>query len=455
MVGAWRILTAATLLVEVAAFGCGRTDAARAQRPNVLLVVVDTLRADRLGCYGSALGATPRIDALAVESVRFAQAHTHSPWTLPAFASLLTSLPPPAHGAGGQAGQFIPLSAEARTVAECFRDAGYATASVVNVDFLTEPFGLTQGFAEVDFEVYANNEQVRPAARTTDAAIRWLRKNRRPFFLLVHYFDPHLVYAPPAEYRRRFAAPEDQDNESWVFGTREQVSAYRQGRVTFDEATIRRAEKLYNGEVAYTDAEVGRLLDALRDLQLAGQTVVVLTADHGEEFFDHGSFEHGHTLYEELLRVPLLLRYPGRLDPGVCDVPVGLVDVAPTLGALAGVPVPPTFLGHDLVGLLGESPPVPRPIVLEGNFWGPPYRGWLRAGHKLIVAPDGARLFDLRHDPRELTDLAATNLNRYQEMQADLDVALRALLALAPRPAASPALNEAELQRLRSLGYLP
>jgi arylsulfatase A-like enzyme len=421
----------------------------------VLLIVVDTLRADRLGIHGSELGLTPRVDALAAESRRFERAYAHAPWTLPSFASLFTSLYPPQHGAGGRVPDFRGLREPIRTVAECFRDAGYATAAVVNVDFLTEKFGTMQGFAHVDFEVHPNNVETRVAEKTTDAALAWLRQPRAgPFFLLVHYFDPHLVYAPPASYRAKFAAPQDREDASWVFGTRQQIVQYRQGMIRFDEPTIRRAEQLYNGEVAYTDHEVGRLLDAVGTMQLSDSTIVVFTSDHGEEFFDHGGFEHGHTLYEELVHVPLMIRYPGKVAAGSESDLVGLVDVAPTLCALAGVEGDPAFVGRDLLGSTESEQADERPIILQGNFWGPPHRGWIQGGHKLIVEPERRKLFDLRADPGEQRELSASEPELLRKTLEDMQLAFKAMAAHLPRESAPVELSEEERERLRVLGYL-
>ncbi|UCG16349.1 MAG: sulfatase [Phycisphaerales bacterium] len=439
--------------------GCSREPAKPepADGPDILLIVVDTLRSDKLGCYGSNLGATPRIDALAADGVRFERAYAHSPWTLPSLASMLTSLDPLHHGAGGQAGKFTRLRPWVRTLAECFRDEGYATASVVNVEFLTGPFGLTRGFDHVDFEVYPSNVQMRSAGRTTNAALAWLRAPRdRPFFLLVHYFDPHLVYAPPQPFRDKFADPRDRRDSSWVFGTRRQIGGYRQGKTTFTRASIKRAEKLYDGEVAYTDSEVGRLLTGLRTMGLADSTVVVLTADHGEEFLDHDGFEHGHTLYDELVRVPLIIRFPGRFDAGTIEATVAHVDLAPTLCDLAGISTDPGFAGRTLVELMDGGEVAQRPIAFEGNHWGPPHRGWLQDGHKLVLPADGgALLFDLRNDPFERNDLSRADPQRVARMTRDLETA-RQSMGADPRHEPVPVeLTPEELDRLRSLGYVP
>ncbi|MBU0637346.1 MAG: sulfatase [Planctomycetes bacterium] len=452
--------TIAAALVSLLGLGLASCTEQRAsrdtgKRPNVLVIVVDTLRADKLGCHGNVLGLTPNIDTLAAQSVRFERAYSHAPWTLPAFASLFSSLHPPQHGAGGQLPDFRQLPDSVRTIAECFHDAGFATAAVINVDFLCENFGMTQGFADVDFKAFPNNVNVRSATDTTAAAVAWLQeRNRRPFFLLVHYFDPHLVYAPPAEYRRKYAAPQDREDSSWVFGTRRQIAEYRMGRVRFDEATIRRAEQLYDGEVAYTDHEVGRLLAALRAQNLADKTVTVFTADHGEEFMDHGGFEHGHTLFQELVHVPLLIRFPQRLRPQTIAAAVGHIDVAPTLCALTGVTADPAFVGHSLLPLMEGSVADRRPLAFEGNFWGPPFRGWLQGGYKLIAGPQGVQLFNLVSDPGEQHDLSGERAEQIRKMQEDMQLAFKAMEAKSHADGSAVQLSPAERQRLESLGYM-
>ncbi len=394
------------------------------RRPNVLLVVIDTLRADRLGCQGGARDLTPNLDRLAAEGVRFANAWSQAPWTLPSTASLLTSLYPEQHGAGGSLPRFRGLDPTVRTLAEDLRDAGYRTGSIVNVAFLDEPFGLTRGFEDVDAKHFESNRVVRRATETTDAALAWLEKgDGRPFFLLAHYFDPHAVYDPPQPYRRRFAAEGDREEDGFVFGTRVEMIAIRRGELVPDPATLERAERLYDGEVAYTDHEVGRLLAGLEALGLAEDTLVVVTSDHGEEFGDHGGFEHGHTMYTELLHVPLLLRLPGVLPRRVVDAAVRLVDVAPTVLELCGLPPNPEHAGESLTRLLGGTEPADRDSLAHGNFWGPPLRSWRSGPLHLIVPPSERRppeLYDWRADPREQEDLARVRPREVERLRHEL-----------------------------------
>lgn len=442
-------------LAGLAALGASCGGAAAPERPDVVLVVADTLRADRLTCQGGPDGLTPYIDRIAAAGVRFAEARAHAPWTLPSTASLLTSLHPVEHGAGGRLPRFTRMDEDVATVVKSFRDAGYATHAVVNVAFL-EPgtFGVTRDFDSVDHVAYESNVEVRPARETTEAALRWLdgRDDDRPVFLLVHYFDPHCVYAPPRTFRERWAAPEDRATE-WTFGTREQMIAIRDGAYEPTPDVLGRAAALYDGEVAYLDAEIGRLDDGLRARGLAGDgDVLVLTSDHGEEFGEHGGFEHGHSLFDEVLRVPLVVRAPAALGPGVVDAPVRLIDVAPTLLELADLALPAQFVGRTLTPLARGEDDAPRPLLAHGNMWRGSQSAWIRGQWKVIVTESAPiQLFDLDADPAEQFDLAERDPDRAAAMGEQLTAAMRAMSAQKRGEEAdvSPAMRDL----LRGLGY--
>jgi arylsulfatase A-like enzyme len=209
--------------------------------------------------------------------------------------------------------------------------------------------------------------------------------------------------------------------------------------------------------VAYVDSELGRLLDGLKALGLDSNTLIVLTADHGEEFLDHGGFEHGHTLYEELLHVPLVFRLPGLVPSGrVVSQNAGLVDVAPTLCELAGIPTPPSFHGQSLVNALQGRERPDRPLLAHGNFWGPPLSSWRAGDWKLILTPgaDGvetAELFDLASDPLERENLAARRPEKVAELREELDALCRQLEARARGTTVE--LDEELQRRLGALGY--
>ncbi len=439
-----------------------------AEQPvNVLLVVVDTLRADRLGCQGNDSGLTPALDSAAAGGVRFSSTSAHSPWTLPSVASLLTSRHPSSHRAGEKLGpfRFSTLPDEVPTLQEQFAGAGYNTAAVINVDFLSQAFGMTRGFDDVDFAASASNSGTRIAAPTTDAALQRLEQlSGAPFFLLVHYFDPHLEYDPPAEFRQRHARPKDQSSSDHLFGSKAEMAVLRQGRVRLSEAMLGRLEALYDGEVAYTDREVGRLLDHLTSLGLDSTTLVVITADHGEEFGDHQGFEHGHTLYQELLHVPLILRLPGRLPRGhVVESTVRLIDLAPTILELTGLPpLEEGFAGKSLVPLIEGGEQGDRPVFAEGNFWGADLYSWRAESFKLILRPgEGkdptarAELYDLRQDPGEQHNMAGTSIDRREQLLADLNWVREQLSEGATDPVPQAVdLDPEQVRRLRLLGYL-
>lgn len=450
------------LLVLLVGGGCERDkDSASAQeavRPHVLLIVLDTTRVDRLGCYGDTRGLTPNIDDLAASGIRFETAYAHAPWTLPSMASLLTSMYPTVHGAGGRIGQFTPLSEHVTTVAEAFRSAGYRTAEIINVIFLSDKFGMTRGFDHVDFFEETSNEVMRPALETTDAALAWIKANRnKPFFLMVHYFDPHLTYSPPPEFRRRFADERDRDGDDPLFGKRRDMVELRAGRIDLSTLPMDRLEKLYNGEIAYTDQQVGRLLDEIYAMGLGNDVVIALTADHGEEFLDHGGFEHGHTVFEELIRVPLILA--GRDVPAglVARDLVGLIDVAPTLCQLADIEIPKTFRGQTLTPAFESASLLKRAMYSEGNMWDDMWFALREDHYKLVLNPPRVvRLHDLADDPREQDDIKARPdaLPIGERMYKDWELLQETMKAQRRAPTAPMNIDPADRERLCALGYV-
>src|SRR5262249_8270931 len=278
----WLVVTRAVVGMVVLC-GC-----ARRHRPNVLVVTVDTLRADRLGCYGFGLAQTPAIDRLANEGVRCTDAATSAPITLPAHSSIMTGLYPPAHGVRDN-GNYA-LAPEAVTLAERLEAAGYRTGAFVSAAVLTRRYGLDQGFEVYDDDLWTEDEpelfmvRERPAARTADRALAWLddwRKNvpGRPFFMWIHFFDPHQPY------KVRSA----------------------------DLAAL--APTPYDAEVAEADRGVGRLIEWLRRRGLLDDTLVVFTADHGESLDEHGEPTHGIFIYDATIHVPLIWRLPRIFQP--------------------------------------------------------------------------------------------------------------------------------------------
>lgn len=405
------------LLAFAACTGCGGSEP---ERSNVILVITDTVRADKLGCYGETQDLTPRLDKFAAEGVRFARASSHAPWTLPSIATMFTGLHPGEHGAGGRLSAFSPLAKGIETVAGTFSDAGYQVHCIANVGFLTGSFGVTRDFPAPDVDAPPSNLESRSATDVNRLALDWIDKaGDEPFFLVVHYFDPHAVYDPPQPFREKFARTPDKQNRSLQFPTRAQMMAIRSGQGMPPEALIRRAESLHEAELAFLDNELGLFFDQLDARGLDENTAIVITADHGEEFLEHDGFEHGHQLYQELTHVPLLLRAPG-IRPAVIDRPVGHVDLAITMCALAGIAPAEqfTYFGQNLL----DPDASERPVIAHGNMWADPQTSLRMGDHKLIRHADGTcELYDLAADGAEKNDLAQKETALVAKLVAELD----------------------------------
>ena len=444
--------------------GCDRAPSepsAASTSPNVLLVLIDTLRADKLGCYGSDLGLTPNIDQLAAQGCLFEKAYSHAPWTLPSVSSLLTSTYPVRHGAGGRLGSprgLTGLASDVRTMAECYADQGYDTGAIINVLFLSPKFGISRGFDDYDFRPPREDQRVqRRATEVTDTALTWLKAQKkrsgRPFFYMVHYFDPHLTYDPPSRFREKFALPADWNVDPDLFGTEADMIRLRQGKVDVSLLPLYRLEHLYNGEIAYADEQVGRLLAGLEEMGLDDSTVVVLTADHGEEFLDHRGFEHGHTLYDELIHIPLIIRYPELIKPVRVRAAVGHVDVAPTLCGLAGVQPESTFQGKSLESLMFGESKKSRAILSQGNMWGPSLTSLRYGGYKLIRGAGKVALYHMAVDPHERHDVSGEEGEG--ERRAAMSEVMNNILSRAKTGQGEVVdLSSAEVKRLGALGYV-
>jgi arylsulfatase A-like enzyme len=407
--------------------GCGTTveppvslSEGDAKGANVVLLTLDTTRADRLGAYGYEKARTPALDRLAREGILYADAVSPVPMTLPAHASILTGLDPRNHGVRHN-GQYR-LDDSATTLAEVLAENGYETAAFVSGFVLDSRYGLSQGFEHYDDQIDPLPGQPfsglgeRSAGRVTDAALAWFKSRvaERPLFLWVHYYDPHAEYRPPEEFRE--GDP-------------------------------------YDGEIAYMDSQIARLIEAI---ETAGEPVLVIAAgDHGEAFGEHSEYGHSRLLYETTQRVPLLLWSPGSIPGGgiVNDAVVGLVDVFPTVLDLLDIPAPD---GIDGVSLRLARERKDRALYLEtlapflDNGWSP-LQALRRHGDKYILAPK-EEYYDLGRDPGELRNL-------YRDGDTTpLASDLAARLGGDPSPGAiaeSAAKPDSEaLKKLQALGYL-
>jgi choline-sulfatase len=384
--------------------------------PNIVLIVVDTLRADHLGCYGYERATSPNLDILAERATVFERAYSHSPWTMPSIASILTGLEPREHGI---AKWEDPLELQLVTLAEHLQAHGYRTGAAVSHWILRPDYHYDQGF-----EVYntgalelGSPHQTRSSPTISHMGTKLtLTKRSEPFFVMLHYFDPHSGYLP---------------HKDFSFG---------------DEAM-----DLYDGEIAYTDQHIGQLLDRMASREQLRDTIVVVIADHGEAFGEHGHNEHTLSLYEELVRVPLIVYVPG-FEPRRLEQVVAETQLAPTLLALAGLPIPPSMsapsLPFDQAGFLPAEDQrvfaetklgVDKHAVVDGDW--KLHHDRRRRRHEL---------YDLANDPGETSDVRGEHTERSTELKG----VLREHRALPRATVSSKALSDDTRQALEALGYL-
>ena len=415
------------MLAALLSGACDRRPADREVRrgatgPNVLLITLDTTRADRLGCYGHTAARTPTLDALAGAGIRFEQAFCQVPLTLPSHVSLLTSTFPPTNdismnGAG-------VLSDTLPTLAETFEAHGYRTGAFVAAWVLHSAFGLSRGFDHYDDVAGEASESSlgheRPADQVCAAALAWLdRHPETPFFAWVHFFDPHDPYAPPADFREQPADP-------------------------------------YDGEIAFADSQVRRLVGWLEANHCRRKTLIVVAGDHGEAFGEHGEHRHGLFVYDTTMRVPLIFSFPERLPQAkVVSADVRLIDVAPTILDLLGWAPPPEMQGESLRPALETEDVVLLPVYGESHYpraafgWAS-LRTYATAEWKYVDAPRG-ELYDRRADPAELTNV----IDQHPEVAAGLREELAELLAgMTRHAAAGVTLDDKGMDALESLGYV-
>jgi arylsulfatase A-like enzyme len=440
-----------------------RLNAIRAAgRPSMIVVSIDTLRADRLGVLGSARPRTPQLDAIAAEGMVFEQAMSAAPWTLPSHAALFASRLPFDQQRHWDFNRGVPL--RQTLLAERLREAGYRTAGFTGGGYVSAQCGFAQGF-----EIYEDHDELKEGGPETivSAALAWVRGVRGiPYFLFVHTYEPHLPFE-----HADFARSADAGRLHPVVTSRD-VEAMHRGDLVLSDGERRYVADLYDGDVAYADRAIGGFLQTLKREGILDGALLVVLSDHGEELWDREpgySPDHGHSLYQELLHVPLLVRWPGRVPAGSrIRTAVSLIDVAPTLLEMAGLPGDPSHEGRSLAGTMrtAEEPPQ-RPVLAEAIEFGPD-RFLIREGDvKVILTPYPDRfnivpiaarpleIFDLAADPLERHDLSAHLSKPVAEMVSLLWKRARGVLSDSEREEqAGPPLPEELLQQLRSLGYV-
>jgi len=428
----FRILVAWALVSPVLAWA----QSTPAVKTPVLLITVDTLRADRLGCYGARHVATPAMDALAAGGVRFENAYAQVPITLPSHTVILTGTYPMYNGVRDFTSNGIPPSVG--LLAEAFKRQGYQTAAFVSAFVLDSTWGFGRGFETYDdhfdprqFETQNPGNIQRRANETVDRLLAWLRAyesrpaGRRPFFIWLHLYDPHSDYNPPEPFHSQYSG------------------------------------RLYDGEVAYTDSQLARLFAELRKTGAYDRALIVLLSDHGESLGEHGEDEHGFFVYNSTLRVPMIFKLPrGQSSPHVVQPPVATIDVAPTLLELLRLrdPLSRQFQGQSLASpILGRSAPADRLVYSESyyprdSFGWAPLRSLASRRLRYIEAPQ-PEIYDLTLDAGETRNLIDQRRADAEALRAQLrDFERRYAAQVAP--AKGPPLSPETIEKLKSLGYV-
>ena len=392
---------------------------------NVILISIDTCRADYLSCYGYERRTTPNIDALAEEGILFENTVSPVPITLPAHGSMLSGTIPPYHGTHDNLDYYF--SKNNVTLAEILKAEGFSTAAFVSAFIMDSQFGLDQGFDTYhdQFEgvVHDINLEQRKAEETTRIAIEWLSEHAsEKSFLFLHYYDPHIPYEPPAPFDSKFEG------------------------------------NPYAGEVAYTDYYIGRFIDKLKELKLYDSSLIIITGDHGEMLGEHGERSHMYFIYESAVKVPLIFKLPGRSRAKRIAQSVGLIDIVPTVCGLLGINSPADIQGKDLSAFFsgqGEKGAEERYLYCESllptQYGCSPLLG-VTTGKWKYIQTTRPELYDLRTDPQESHNLFAKEPKRAELFKKHLELILKEQLR--ENTESKKALDEEAKRRLGSLGYL-
>ena len=461
-------------------FSAAPVGEAAADAPNVILISIDSLRADHLGCYGYERDTSPNLDRLAAEGTLFEQPIASSSWTLPTHMAMLTSMYDSVHQVRSRKRRYVlshPL------LAEVLQEAGYDTAGFYAGALLHPGFGFDSGFddyvnctsyswaADLGLEEFGERrDETREAARTDITSPRihekvtgwldgWLaREEKERFFLFIHYWDVHYDYIPPAPYDTMFDPEYDGSFDFSDFEHNEAIEP------NMSKRDLQHLIALYDGEIRWTDEWIGKLFAYLAGKGIYDETLIIVTADHGEEFFDHGMKGHRKNLHDETVRVPLIVRWPGRVAAGRrVATQVRSIDIYPTIVSSAGLDVPGRALGRSLLGAMAEEaePLEPAPALIDLKKSRQHHRALRTEGWKLIdiVTDDERSFYDLAEDPGERSPIALDADPRAKDAFARLQkewLAFEKLaLTLTPKGvSAELTLDAKTLAELKALGYI-
>lgn len=435
----------------------------------IILITVDTLRPDFLSSYEPKSPHTPNIDQLARDGLLFTKAVSPAPWTLPSIASIMTGLSPSVHMATTRSSK---LQDELTTLAEYMLNAGYFTGGIGSNPFLGPQYGTSQGFLEYNFfpkkktdyslgSVILHRafpERFQSEASTSDVtklAIRWLESNhQRNFFLWIHYLDPHSPYSPPTDF-----LPEGEPPPGLGTG----VGVGKNMKLVRSPAQLEWVKSLYRGEVRFVDENIGKILDSLKLLNIYDESLIILTSDHGEEFWEHGSLEHGHSLYNEVLRVPLIIKLPESSSKGQIGTPVSTQSITPTILNLCGIARDNEYISVGSLSPLGGSNREAfnvQPVISTGLLYYEDRVSVIFDGLKYIrsLLTNREELYDLTRDPKEQTSIANVSPEKTRKMREILGQHDKEAKKLREHYRIDEVkgikLNRERKQRLKSLGYM-
>lgn len=454
------------LLAALAAGGCS----GRGAPPNCLILMVDTLRPDHMGCYGYFRDTSPAMDRLAGEGALFENAFSTTSWTLPAHAALFTSLFDTVHSTilDGK-----PLNEKRLTLAEVLKGQGFRTAGFYTGPYLSYFFGLSQGFdtyencaSEKTDDWLSNGDGFLKAHRLShkditsprllDRALRWMEENRQqPFFLFLHFFDVHYDYIPPPPFDKKFDPhyKGKMDGKNYYF----KKAIHKK----MNPRDLDHIKALYDGEIAFVDLHIGRLLQKMEEWNILNRTLIVLLGDHGEEFFEHGGKGHRQSLYDEVIRIPLIFRLPSVLPQKTrVSSPVRIIDVMPTVLEILRAPLPDEAMGASLLNSMMEGTGPDLPIFAELHLWNTRLYTFRTPKSKVILDWDRDRcvIFDLQRDPEEGHPASPFRSLQGQAMVENLYHWIRHtedLSSRLPRSEEKEAiLPESVKNQLKALGYI-
>ena len=423
-------------------------------RPNIVLISIDSLRPDRLGIYGHDRDTSPNIDRFASEAVVFDSAFSTTSWTLPSHVSMLTGLYPEVHGVA-RGKQRVGDSAV--LASEMLREEGYQALAVVAGPYLRSRFGFNQGWDDYDdYTISVRGKRATTGGPFTPRQHRRIvemldGRDSRPLFLFLHYWDVHYDYNPPEPWASMFDPDYEGSLDVGLYTSNEGIHP------GMDRRDLEHLLALYDGEVAYTDHWIGELFNELRQRQLFDESIIIVTSDHGDEFFEHGHKGHRVNLYNSTLQIPLIVRFPqARWGGERVSVPVSLVDLVPTLLAWLSVDPPTVINGRSLIPLLDPQTGDATRVVFADLV--SEQKTMISGNWKLLVGPRGAdatELYDLAEDPNERNDRSLDEPERTEDMVDTLQL----WLALAQkqgrgRDRETIEYDDETRQVLESLGYI-